>query len=136
MQNNPGTKNSEIAGEFPDYPENSVKTYRTQWRLKFKKLLPRKPKPGIEIKIPDETNPKDALDIIEALMKNREYTKIDVEAIEKALLELLNSGVVTPQVVKNMIDFYLKIGSKKEVLEEDIDMEVLKQIGIEITDSK
>ena len=136
MKKNPSTKNSEIVEHFPDYPENSVKTYRTQWRKKFKKLIPKKPpKPGKEIVIP-ETNSKMTVEVLEALMESREYKKIDESAIEDALLELLNAGTVTPQVVRCMVDYIVKIKGKTDTIDDNLDMEALRQIGVSIKGSE
>ena len=123
MKDNPNTSNSAIQLKFNDNSANSVKTYRTQWLKKNK--LPG-PKEGKESVVE-----KKLKELVEAV----KYTKVNEETIEKTLLELVNMRAIDAGLVRCMIDFFVKIKGKTDEIEDKIDMEALKEIGINITSS-
>lgn len=63
------------------------------------------------------------------------YDKINEKVIEDILLRLVNGGLVDTALVRNMVEFFIKIKSKTDTMEDDLDMEVLKEIGLKITNS-
>ncbi len=67
--------------------------------------------------------------IVEAIV----HTKVNEATIEKMLLELINTGTIDTGLVRCMIDFFVKIKGKTEEIDENIDMEALRQIGITST---
>ncbi len=123
MKDNPNTSNSAIQLKFNDNSANSVKTYRTQWLKKNK--LPG-PKEGKESVVE-----KKLKELVEAV----KYTKVNEETIEKTLLELVNMRAIDAGLVRCMIDFFVKIKGKTDEIEDKIDMEALKEIGINIKSS-
>ncbi len=63
----------------------------------------------------------------------RKYTKINSVTIEAVLLEGANTGNTNlANLARCMIDFFVKIKGKTDEIEDDIDMEALKEIGINI----
>ena len=123
MKDNPDTSNSAIQLKFNDDSANSVKTYRTQWLKKNKLLDPKKGKESVV--------EKKLKELVEAV----KYTKVNEETIEKTLLELVNMRAIDAGLVRCMIDFFVKIKGKTDEIEDKIDMEALKKIGINITSS-
>ena len=124
MVEHPLTTNQSIKIEFKTYSENSVMTYRTQW-LKENKPDREKGTPGPS---PLEKGLKDLTEAVK-------YTKINEETIEKTLLELVNMKAIDTGLVRSMIDFFVKIKGKTDEIEDKIDMEALKEIGINIKNS-
>ncbi|KKM83157.1 hypothetical protein LCGC14_1312300 [marine sediment metagenome] len=123
MKDNPDTSNSAIQLKFNDDSANSVKTYRTQWLKKNKLPGPKEGKESIV--------EKKLKELVEAV----KYTKVNEETIEKTLLELVNMRAIDAGLVRCMIDFFVKIKGKTDEIEDKIDMEALKEIGINITSS-
>ena len=123
MKDNPDTSNSAIQLKFNDNSANSVKTYRTQWLKKNKLPSPKKGKESIV--------EKKLKELVEAV----KYTKVNEETIEKTLLELVNMRAIDAGLVRCMIDFFVKIKGRTDEIEDKIDMEALKEIGINITSS-
>ncbi|KKM77621.1 hypothetical protein LCGC14_1368140 [marine sediment metagenome] len=123
MKDNPNTSNSAIQLKFNDNSANSVKTYRTQWLKKNKLPSPKKGKESIV--------EKKLKELVEAV----KYTKVNEETIEKTLLELVNMRAIDAGLVRCMIDFFVKIKGRTDEIEDKIDMEALKEIGINITSS-
>lgn len=122
MDKFPYTTNTDIALKFNIYNENSVKTYRTQWLKKSKPKT--KGKSEIEKNIVEEK--------LHELLEDIVYTKVNEETIEATLLNLVNAGQLDAGLVRCMIDFFIKIKGKTDTIEENIDMEVLRQIGINV----
>lgn len=58
--------------------------------------------------------------------------KVDETLIEKAILDLYDNGSNSPNLVRSMIDYVLKIKGKQEEIDDDLDLEMLKEIGIAI----
>ena len=61
--------------------------------------------------------------------------KLTEEYIENLIVDGLESNPGNAQLIGKATEFYLKISSKKETLDDDLDMELLKKIGIKISDS-
>ena len=119
MEEHPETSNKDIKIIFAQHPVNSVTTYRTQWNKENKAKLPNNKKSSIEEKLKELTE-----DIL--------FEKINEETIEETLLAAVNVGDISTNLIKCMIDFFVKIKGKRDEMEDDIDMEVLKEIGIVI----
>ena len=62
--------------------------------------------------------------------------KLTWDYIEKLIVDGLEDNPGNIPLIRTASEFYLKVSSKKEILEDDIDMEALKQIGIKISDSE
>lgn len=60
-------------------------------------------------------------------------TKLSAEYLEKCLTEALKINPNNPNLLRTAIEFFIKIKGKTDAIEDDLDMEVLKQIGIEAT---
>ncbi len=133
MVKNPYTSNTDIQLKFKKESSNSVKTYRTQW-LKENKVGTKK---GVlksrTAKTDDEKFDKMTEEEIKEFLKKGGYTKIDEATIEAIYLEAANTGDTSlVNLARGMTEFYIKIKGKIEELDEDIDMEMLKQIGINV----
>lgn len=63
------------------------------------------------------------------------YTTIDEGSIERAILDVLNAGKADTALIRCMIDFQAKIGSKGDKIKDDIDMRVFKELGEAIKNS-
>lgn len=125
MNKFPHTSNKDIALKFDTYNENSVKAYRIQW------LKNNKEKSGKT----DEISPEDQ-DKLGELIEKVVYTKIDEETIESILLELANKkGSKDAGLARCMIDYYIKIKGKTQTISDTIDMEALREIGVNIKSS-
>ena len=71
-------------------------------------------------------------EIIPPVIKKK-FTKINSVTIEAVLLEGANTGNTSlANLARCMIDFFVKIKGKTDEIEDDIDMEALKEIGINI----
>ena len=57
-------------------------------------------------------------------------TKLSAEYIEKCLMVALENNPGNPNLIRTATDFYLKILIKSDTMEDEIDMEALKNIGI------
>ena len=124
MEDNPNTSNTAIQLEFINDSPNSVKTYRTQWNKEKKDNKPGK----FKEKMTEEE--------IKEFLKEGGYTKINADTIEAVLLEGANTGDTSmANLARCMIDFVIKIKGKTDEIDENIDMEALKAIGINITSS-
>ncbi|KKM89864.1 hypothetical protein LCGC14_1244440 [marine sediment metagenome] len=124
MEDNPNTSNTAIQLEFINDSPNSVKTYRTQWNKEKKNNKPGK----FKEKMTEEE--------IKEFLKEGGYTKINADTIEAVLLEGANTGDTSmANLARCMIDFVIKIKGKTDEIDENIDMEALKAIGINITSS-
>ncbi|KKL08834.1 hypothetical protein LCGC14_2253750 [marine sediment metagenome] len=84
---------------------------------------------------PDIPKPNIVEKKIKELTKELSYTKINEATIEKSLLDLVNIGTIDNGLVRCMIDFFVKIKGKADEVEENIDMEALKAIGVNIKNS-
>ena len=92
-----------------------------------KKQTPKKrAKPVIRKSLSDVIKKKNIINT------SRGFTKINEDTIEKVLLEVINNGVLNATTVRCLVDFYIKMNVKDDVIEDDIDMEALKQIGLSI----
>jgi len=58
---------------------------------------------------------------------------LSAEYLEKCLTSALNKHPENPNLLRTAIEFFIKIKGKTDAIDDDLDMEVLKQIGIKIT---
>jgi len=107
MDKNPETTNKDIHSHFEDYPENSVKTYRTQW------LNKKKTKSTVEELKSKLKEIKTGSTAEERKVKKEKYRAILKKMSIKAKLKLLGESVV---------DDYLLTGSEPRVLGKAIDL--------------
>lgn len=121
MDENPTTTNTGIQLAFIKDPVNSVKTYRTQWLQKKKKKKTRE----FKDKMTEEETKE--------FLKEGGYTKINEDTIEAIYLEAANTGDTTlVNLARGMTEYFIKIKGKTDEIDDEIDMEALKQIGITI----
>ena len=57
------------------------------------------------------------------------------EDLEKRIVDALNTQPNNAQLLGKAIEFFIKVKSKTETMDTDLDMELLKEIGLKITDS-
>jgi len=57
------------------------------------------------------------------------------EDLEKRIVDALNAQPNNAQLLGKAIEFFIKVKSKTETMDTDLDMELLKEIGLKITDS-
>ena len=62
-------------------------------------------------------------------------TKLSADYLEKCLTEALAINPNNPNLLRTAIEFFIKIKGKTDKLDDDLDMEVLKAIGVKITAS-
>ena len=57
-------------------------------------------------------------------------TKLSSDDLERRLINALDSQPNNANLLGKAIDFFLKVKSKTDAIEEDLDMEALKRIGL------
>jgi len=62
--------------------------------------------------------------------------KLSSEDLEKRIVAALNKQPTNAQLLGKAIEFFIKIKGKEEEIDESIDMEALREIGITSTSSK
>ena len=62
-------------------------------------------------------------------------TILTAEYLEKCLTSALAEHPDNPNLLRTAIEFFIKIKGKNDSIDDDIDMEVLKQIGISLSNS-
>ena len=60
-------------------------------------------------------------------------TTLSADYLEKCLTEALEINPNNPNLLRTAIEFWIKIKGKTDAIDDDFDMEVLKQIGISST---
>ena len=60
-------------------------------------------------------------------------TTLSADYLEKCLTAALEKHPENPNLLRTAIEFFIKIKGKSDAIDDDLDMEVLKQIGIKIT---
>lgn len=61
--------------------------------------------------------------------------KLSSEDLEKRIVAALNRHPDNAQILGKAIEFFIKVKAKTDTMESDLDMELLKEIGLKITDS-
>ena len=70
-------------------------------------------------------------------LTEQKYSKITEDMLEKAILDWLNKNIPKSKenAIRAAVDFFIKIKNKTDTMDEDLDMEALKKIGIISKDS-
>ena len=132
---NPKFAMSELRLKFPNEKQNTLAIYLTQFRKKQLK----------QSDIIDFVNDNKTEKLIRAVENVQETTeivkrnvsaknsivaaKVNDEVIENAILALYNSGNITINLIRTMIEFYFKVRGNTDKVEIDVDMEMFKKIG-------
>lgn len=61
--------------------------------------------------------------------------KLSSEDLEKRIVNALNRHPDNAQILGKAIEFFIKVKAKTDTMEGEVDMELLKEIGLKITDS-
>jgi len=61
--------------------------------------------------------------------------KLSSEDLEKRIVDALNRHPDNAQILGKAIEFFIKVKAKTDTMEGELDMELLKEIGLKITDS-
>lgn len=67
---------------------------------------------------------------------HEDIEKLSSEDLEKRIISALNVQPNNAQLLGKAIEFFIKIRGKEEEIDDNIDMEALREIGITSTSSK
>jgi len=85
---------------------------------------------GMTVKKKTRSNNKPDAETKGRLLSTSSPTKLSAEYIEKHLMEALDKQPGNANLIGKATEFYLKVLIKSDAMEDDIDMEALKNIGI------
>jgi len=124
LDNHPIATNSDVYKAFPGESENSLRQYRKQYFDNLKEEIDLDTGKGSL-----ESLGRDNTFVLQD-QNEKIYTKIDSDTIEKSLLKLLNAGHLDTKLVREMINYYVKVKEGGEGLDEEIDMEGFLKVDI------
>lgn len=102
---------------FKKYPKDKIKTIPK----KVSSSSDDTTKGGVSKVSPQSTKIDD--DIIDG---------VDETTVERGLVRLWNLGEINTNLLRCMVDYVIKIKGKSDEVDDDLDLEVLKEIGIKV----
>lgn len=109
--------------------EKTFNNVRTEWKkkqLKITKNKGKKQKKRKNSQVPAINNNNDLDNSLKPIKK------LTSDDLEKRLIIALNQQPNNANILRTAIDFFIKVKDKSDAMEEEIDMEKLREIGIAI----
>lgn len=134
IKNDLTLSNKQLYKQCPGGNQCSIRVYAADFRKLYNKI-PAAGKKHVTKKNSQSSLSHDGVPQSKGVKSPLSRKMVNEGLIEAAILDLYNKGQNTPNLVRCMVDYVLKIKGRQEEIDEDLDMEILKAIGVSIKDS-